>query len=344
MIHCIQKSRLFAIIELLHFEDLPIKLREESSDFGMPLKTPAEQGRSTSIPEPPYPAMNQHANFRGFLTQIPSGFWAISRIPITRNRGNIFRQYLKLIARLYTLPLTHRSGLLEENVLGARMRVLDYRAFVDVFSEIFVRQDYFFKAETQAPLILDCGSNIGMSVLFFKSLYPASRIIAFEPDRQTFDVLNSNVTRNRWENVEVHNKAIFPTDGVIDFFSDPNQPGSLAMSTARERFPGREVNAHKVQAVRLSEFIQGEVDLLKMDIEGAEESVLNELAESNKLKWVKEMFIEYHHHLNPDEDRLSDLFRLFEENGFGCQIHSPFKRPFDRRAFQDIQIYAYRRS
>lgn len=295
------------------------------------------------LPVQSAPASLRSGNFRGFVTQIPSGLWAISRIPPAQNRGKILRLYLKLIAKLYASSLSSLGDYSEENVLGARMQVLDYRAFVDVFSEIFVRRDYFFESESKTPLILDCGSNIGMSVLFFKQLYPGSRIIAFEPDRQTFNALERNVQNNRWENVEVHNQAIFPTDGFVEFYSDPGHPGSLAMSTARERFPGREVTSQKVEAVRLSPFVQGEVDLLKMDIEGAEVSVLHELAEAGKLKWIKEMFIEYHHHLNPEEDRLSQMFGLFEENGFGCQIHCPFKRPFVRRAFQDIQIYAYRR-
>lgn len=311
----------------------------------MQLKTTSEIAETTPPLEPALPSsISRSEKFTGFVTQIPSGLWAISRIPPAQNRAKIFRSYLKLIAKLYASSISPGRQFSEENVLGARMRVLDYRAFVDVFTEIFVRRDYFFKSDSAAPLILDCGSNIGMSVLFFKQLYPGSRIIAFEPDRHAFDVLQENVGKNRWENVEIHNKAIYPTDGTVNFYTDPNRPGSLVMSTARERFPGRAVNCQKVETVRLSHFVQGEVDLLKMDIEGTEGSVLVELAEAGKLKWIKKMFIEYHHHLNPEEDRLSEVFRLFEVNGFGYQIHCPFKRPFDRRVFQDILIYAYRRS
>jgi FkbM family methyltransferase len=255
----------------------------------------------------------------------------------------VFRAYLRFIAKLYTSSISSTGDYSEENVLGARMRVLDYRAFVDVFSEIFVRQDYFFQCESPAPLILDCGSNIGMSVLFFKRLYPQCRIVAFEPDRQTFEALQSNVQDNHLANVDLHNQAIYPTDGQIEFYSDPSHPGSLAMSTARERFPGREVAAQTVEAVRLSPFIQGEVDLLKMDIEGAEGEVMAELAESGKMRLIGQIFIEYHHHLNPEQDNLSKLFRIFEDNGFGYQLHSPFRRPFVGREFQDIQIYAYKR-
>lgn len=283
-------------------------------------------------------------NFNGFVTQIPSGLFAISRILPAQERGKILRTYLKIITKLYASSLSSHGKYSEEDVLGARMRVLDYRAFVDVFSEIFVRRDYFFNSQSQTPLILDCGSNIGMSILFFKRLYPQSRILAFEPDQETFAALQANVKTNQLEHVDLHNSAIYPSDGVINFYSDPSHPGSLAMSTERERFPGRAVTCQEVEAVRLSSYIQGEVDLLKMDIEGAEGAVMSELAQAGKLRCIKEMFVEYHHHMNPVEDHLSGMLRLFEEHGFGYQIHSPVNRPFVRHAFQDIQIYAYRRS
>lgn len=316
----------------------------ESPTSEMPSTPIADRVPTPASLKPAPSSAGRSENFRGFVTQIPSALWAISRIPPSQGRDRIFPLYLKLIAKLFASSLSSAGDYSEEDVLGARMRVLDYRAFVDVFTEIFVRRDYFFESDSQAPFILDCGSNIGMSVLFFKQLYPRSRIIAFEPDRRTFEVLQTNVRDNRLENVELHNQAISPSEGSIDFFSDPSHPGSLMMSTARERFSGREVDSQRVEAVRLSPFIQEEVDLLKMDIEGAEGAVMLELAESGKLRWIKQIFLEYHHHLNPEEDHLSQLFRLFEENGFGYQLHSPFKRPFFRRAFQDMQIYAYRRS
>ena len=310
----------------------------------MQSKPGADSLRAADFPERVRSPLSRSKNFRGFVTQIPSSLWAISKIPPTQGRGRIFWLYLKLVAKLYGSSLSPHGDFSEENVLDAHMQVLDYRAFVDVFSEIFVRRDYFFESSSRTPTILDCGSNIGMSVLFFKRLYPNSRVIAFEPDRETFDVLQVNVRKNQWKHVELYNKAVYPADGTTNFYTDPAHAGSLAMSTARERFPGRAVACQKVETVRLSPFIQGEVDLVKMDIEGAEGPVMQELANAGKLKWIKEIFVEYHHHLNPLEDHLSQMLRLFEENGFGYQIHCPYKRPFARHEFQDIQIYAYRGS
>src|ERR1700752_4642355 len=112
----------------------------------MQSKTGAESAHAPRPGEPALPSLSRSGNFRGFLTQIPSALWAISRIPAAQGRGRIFWLYLKLIAKLYASSVSSHFEYPEENVLGARMRVLDYRAFVDVFSEIFVRQDYFFEA------------------------------------------------------------------------------------------------------------------------------------------------------------------------------------------------------
>jgi FkbM family methyltransferase len=310
----------------------------------MQSKPSTDSAYAPDFPEPAASSPSRSRIFWSFVTQIPSSLWAISKIPPAQGRNRIFRLYLKLLAKLYWSSPAPHGDFSEENVLGAHMRVPDYPAFAGLFSEIFVRRDYSFESRSQAPLILDCGSNIGMSVLFFKQLYPESRIIAFEPDRRTFAVLQINVRKNQFMNVELHNKAVYPDDGIINFYSEPDHVGSVTMSTARERFPGRAVDCQQVEAVRLSPFIQGEVDLVKMDIEGAEGLVMQELAKAGKLKWIKEIFVEYHHHLNPLEDHLSDMLRLFEANGFGYQIHCSFKRPFTRDEFQDIQIYAYRRS
>ncbi len=57
------------------------------------------------------------------------------------------------------------------------------------FDEIITQEIYRFKADTDAPLILDCGANIGLSALYFQRLYPKARIMAFEPDTHNFELL-----------------------------------------------------------------------------------------------------------------------------------------------------------
>jgi hypothetical protein len=85
------------------------------------------------------------------------------------------------------------------------------------------------------------------------------------------------------------------------------------------------------------------VDLLKLDIEGAEVPVLQEVAEGGRLDLIDQMVMEYHHHLQPDEDRLGGLLSTLERNGFGYQIASRPPFPFRRDEACSMFLYAYRK-
>jgi FkbM family methyltransferase len=291
----------------------------------------------------PLPAFRKFLKF--FSTHVAPGLWAIVRIPSARDRNATLWLYLKFISRLMVFPLIRARKTSEEKVLGATMKLADYGTFLGLISEIFFQRIYSFRSSSASPLIFDAGSNIGMSILFFKRLYPRSRVIGFEPDPQTFELLQANVQRNRWQNVELHNRALHTSEGEINFYTDADRIASGKMSTVRERFPdsaNRTVRCQSVKTVRLSTFIHEEIDLLKMDVEGAEIAVVAELAESGRLRLIKEMFIEYHHHLKVDEDSLSRMLRPLEENGFGYQISSPSDLPWARKSVQPMLIYAYR--
>jgi len=56
------------------------------------------------------------------------------------------------------------------------------------------------------------------------------------------------------------------------------------------------------------------------------------------------MAIEYHHHIVKDEDMLSVLLSTLEHAGFGYQLGGALPRPFERNQFQDVLIYAYRKT
>jgi hypothetical protein len=67
------------------------------------------------------------------------------------------------------------------------------------------------------------------------------------------------------------------------------------MSTLRQRHDGPSV---AVQLRRLSDFIRSDIDLLKIDVEGAEDAALGDLAGSGKLRYAKRLHLEYHHHID----------------------------------------------
>ena len=219
----------------------------------------------------------------------------------------------------------------------------NFRHFIAVFEDIFLDRCYFFQTDNPAPRIIDAGGNIGMSVAYFKTLHPRARIDVFEADPLTAEVLRANVEANGWADCRVHACAVAEEDGEIIFYSRTDDLTSGINSTVPTRLGNAARVEQRVKAVRLSPYLDGPIDLLKVDIEGAEFGVFRELAASGRLRQVEQMFIEYHHHADKDVDEFGEFLRLLEANGFGYAITSWLKLPTWRRRFQDIVLYAYRK-
>jgi FkbM family methyltransferase len=253
------------------------------------------------------------------------------------SRLALWNAYLRLKARRLR---NHDRG--KVTMLGYQVRYFDAANFAQLFREIFVNRLYDVPLGSDAPKIIDCGSNIGMSILFFKNLYPKASIIGFEPNPLTFPTLRENVERNALSDVALYQKALSDRPGTIEFFVKEQEPGALDVGM----FALSGATSVTVQAVQLSSYIDGEIDLLKLDIEGAEELVLTDLARQDKLRYVRNVVCEYHHHHRRDSgsDRLSDTLGILEKAGFSYQLDAycgPSGRHF---AYQDVLIYAKRKA
>jgi FkbM family methyltransferase len=208
------------------------------------------------------------------------------------------------------------------------------------FEEIFIDEDYRFTAERANPYIIDGGSNAGVSVAYFKLLFPLARVLAFEPDPVSFASLQRNIARNGFTAVTTVNAALAEREGEIELYG---RAGSVLATTVRPAEPS--ADGRVVEAVRLSAFVDEQVDLLKLDVQGAEYAVLAELEAANALHHVSQMVVEYHHHQSSNEDSLSEIFVLLERTGFGYQLAAARTpgRPSTPHTFQDVLVYAYRK-
>jgi FkbM family methyltransferase len=213
-----------------------------------------------------------------------------------------------------------------------------------MYWETFNYGAYFFMAKRANPLILDGGSNIGIPILFFKALYPEATILGFEPHDLSHALLQRNISSNALSGVQVHRAALGGEDSIVDFYWDPDDPGSGRMSTIRERGSGKAKTL--VQQVNLSRFIDREVDFLKLDIEGAEHAVLEDLVSSGAISNIDQMVVEYHHHIDKGKDAISTFLAELEQSGFGYQISGYYdisERASPGGFIQDVHIYAYRK-
>jgi FkbM family methyltransferase len=243
--------------------------------------------------------------------------------------------------KLKSLKNRERFKIRISKILGYSVQYPDQISLYFEFKDIFKNKIYYFNTKKKTPFIIDAGSCIGMSILYFKYVYPDARIIGFEPDREIFTILQNNIKRNNLTNVEAINAALASREGELVFFPDGTDGGSLVFDSNKE--------PTKVKAVRLSDYINEPVDFLKMNIEGAELDVLTEI--SDKLHYINEMVIEYHSFDNSNQV-LHCILDLLNRNGFmylindfdgetNPAVRTPFKLGENTRYF--LLIYAKRK-
>ncbi len=213
------------------------------------------------------------------------------------------------------------------------LEYLDPYALQSMWRLQFLRRYNDFYTPNPNPLIIDCGSNIGVSILRYKELYPNARIVAFEPDPQLFQVLERNVRRNALENIECIQRAIWAESGqqqFISFRSGDSQAGRIDMNDPEDAETDSEL--FDVKTVWLGEYLQNKVDFLKLDVEGAELVVLESCKEL--LFNVCQMMVEVHYRVYKP-DFLIKILDLLKEAGFHIAIYQYLQIPEPFKPFQE---------
>lgn len=232
----------------------------------------------------------------------------------------------------------------EAMILGHPMRYFVRGHLHHLFDEIFMTPQYAFDHPNDSPRILDAGANIGMAMLWFRMRFPNARITCIEPDAATFGLLRKNIECNRFGGVEPVRAALAAAPGEVTLYVNPAAPADGRQSVDPLRMNGR---SETVPAITLSSLVDGPIDLLKIDIEGAEHEVMAEMESSGALTMVNAITMEYHHHIDPSIDRLGEMLALLERSGFAYRIAaSPSQHPLSFASVtqvQDLAIWAIRK-
>jgi len=190
-------------------------------------------------------------------------------------------------------------------------------SFEVTYQELFQKGIYTFETANTRPTIIDCGANMGLSLLFFITKYPNAKIYAFEPDETVFGILEKNTETYQMKNVELLKQAVWNKNETIEFYTDNGMGGRVV-----NNYLGQTPN--KVEAIRLKEFISNKhIDFLKMDIEGSEFLVIQDC--ESILNQIDNIFIEYHSMTN-EEQKLDDLLHILKMNGFRYHLSQSFSR------------------
>jgi FkbM family methyltransferase len=193
-----------------------------------------------------------------------------------------------------------------------RVRTTD----IGVCHEILIRRLYDYKLPATPKVIIDAGANIGLTSVFYANAYPGARIIAIEPEESNFRMLIKNTSF--YPRIEPVNAALWGENCELDLCD--MERGHSAFQT-KDRPASRTANRARVRGITLDKLISelgvDFVDLLKIDIEGAEIEVFADAA-----RWIDKVgviAIELHDWLRPGCDnsvsRASKGFDLRAKNG-----------------------------
>lgn len=249
------------------------------------------------------------------------------------------KKYLKplyyfLIEKKQVTNTIERFVPTEKEFLGKKLYIHDIASFNLCNEELFQSEMYKFKASRPNPCIIDCGANLGMSIIYFKQLYPDASIIAFEADNHIFSFLEKNVKSFGYKDVELINKAVWNNDETLSFIAEGGAGGRIEKETSAGKYK-------KVVCTSLKKYLTGrKVDFLKIDIEGAEYEVIKD--SENELKNIDFLFIEYHS-MPEKVQNLHEILEIVQKAGFKYHIKEAYtsKHPFMERNLNfgmDLQL------
>jgi len=192
--------------------------------------------------------------------------------------------------------------------LALRARTSD----VKVFHQVFVDLEHDVKDLTgEAAVIVDAGANVGFSSVLFATAFPRARVIAIEPEDGNYTQLVKN-TRTYRNIAPVHAALWSHRDRVRIANPDSEQWAFRVDSAGAGRNDGM-ISALGVPDV-LDQYEIDHVDILKIDIEGAEIEVFGAGCDA----WMPRvgfMMIELHDYLRPGCE--TAVASAMERSGFG---------------------------
>jgi FkbM family methyltransferase len=153
--------------------------------------------------------------------------------------------------------------------------------------------ELFKKLIKKGDVVLDIGANIGYYTLIAAKLVGENgRVYAFEPDPDNFALLKKNIKINGYQNVILVQKAVSNKTGKLRLYLSDDSAAEHRIFDSRD---GR--RSIEIEAIRLDDYFKdyfGKIDLIKMDIEGAEwgaiQGMLNLLEKNKTLKIITEFW------------------------------------------------------
>lgn len=216
-----------------------------------------------------------------------------------------------------------KNNSLEFNLKNGKSLILreaphsDRLVFEQVFMDLeyFPICDYFINnlIDSDAVInIIDAGANVGYTSLYFNSLFTNATIISIEPDIKNFQILSENITLNKLDNkISPLRMALLGRADMNLITKSDFRDGKDWAITVEESNSETDLKSTSIPQI-MQQFQLNEIDILKIDIEGAERYLFEKDCDLSYLSTVKTIIIEIHDEFNCR----THIYNTLKTNGF----------------------------
>lgn len=201
------------------------------------------------------------------------------------------------------------------NNIAINLRTGPRNSDVAVFKQILGWEEYkpvvqAFKNHfhVDATTIIDAGGNIGLTALYFSTHFPDANIISVEPDSGNFNLLAANLNQ---QNVTCVQGAVWSRNCLLKLVNDfrDKRSWSCRVEETKEKTENT-LPAYSIMHLK-SQHNFNYIDILKMDIEGAEKEVFSG-SNLDFLTYTKCIALEIHDEFNCR----NDIYQCLSNKGF----------------------------
>lgn len=197
----------------------------------------------------------------------------------------------------------------------------------NVFKTIFLDKDYEVGLSSLKPtVVIDIGMNVGMAALYFANKDYVEKVYSFEPFKETYEKALENFSANK----DIYHK-INPFNVGLDNYTETKLLNYDANISGSMRTYGESVTNETGVAVKIENaskhikpIINGHINhqiIMKVDCEGAEFGIFEDLNDKNVLEGIDIILMEFHIENNR---KVEDLENILERNGFTYFTRTPF--------------------
>jgi FkbM family methyltransferase len=161
--------------------------------------------------------------------------------------------------------------------------------------KVLIYKEYETPFPINARVIIDAGANIGMASLYYSRTYPNAKIIAIEPEQSNFELLIKNC--KELDNVFIIKAALWGKNQKLEITDANSDKWAFSVKESTQHSSADPVEFNEVTALTIHSILRDfqfeNIDILKLDIEGAEKVLFEENSES-WINHIKQIAIELH--------------------------------------------------